>query len=80
MKFELDQTIHYMNDNRPHSAPVLARMQVDNLHPWRATPEQQALFTPFGIAGVFYRTCHRTVPEKEAYASKKEMLEALMAE
>jgi len=81
VKFELDQVIHYMHDNKPHSAPVLARMQVDNLHEeWVCNKTQQGLFAPFGPGGVYYQTCHGKVNEKEAYASKQEMLTALLAE
>ena len=81
MKFELDQTIHYLLNNKPHSAPVLARMQIDNLKEgWASTKEQKTLFAPFGPAGVFYHTCHGTISETEVHASKQEMLTALMAD
>lgn len=81
MKFELNQIIHYMRNNKPHSAPVLARMQVENLkESWAHTSEQKDLYTPFGPAGVFYKTCHGTIQETEAYASKQEMLTSLLAE
>lgn len=78
MKYQLDQLIHYMRDNRPHSALVLARMQVDNLcEDWACTPEQRNFFTPFGPAGIYYATCHGLVRESEAFATKDEMLESM---
>lgn len=78
MKYELDQLIYYMRDNSPHSAPVLARMRVDNLREeWAHTQEQRKLFTPFGPAGVYYSTCHGLVCESEAFASKSRMLESM---
>lgn len=78
MNYELNQLIYYMRDNRPHSAPVLARMRVDNLHEdWACTKEQRNLFTPFGPAGVYYSTCHGLVREDEAFAAREEMLESI---
>jgi hypothetical protein len=78
MNYQLNQVIHYMRDNKPHGAPVLARMQVENLREdWACTQEQRNLFTPFGPAGVYYATCHGLVHEREAFASKAEMLESM---
>lgn len=77
MKYNLDQVIHYMRDNKPHSAPVLARRCIENLFPWISTAEQMKLFTPFGSAGVCYATCHGIVDESEAFASREEMFEAM---
>ena len=75
MKYGLDQVIHYMRDNRPHSAPVLARMQVDNLHDdFASTPEQKAIFTPFGPSRAVYATCHGLVLEDDAHPSKASLL------
>lgn len=78
MKFKLDQLIHYMRNNMPHSAPVLARMKVENLHEdWVCTKEQAKLFAPFGASMIAYGTCHGIVREDEAYASKEEMATAI---
>jgi hypothetical protein len=78
MKYELKQTIHYMRDNRPHSATVLARKCVENLHDdWICTEEQKKTFTPYGVSGVVYSTCHGEVDEKDAFASKEEMVRVL---
>lgn len=78
MKYELDQLIYYLRDNKVHGAPVLARMKVENLHSdWACTNAQKQVFTPFGEAGVFYGTCHGIIKEEDAYASKKELSSAL---
>lgn len=78
MKYELDQLIHYMRNNTPHSAPVMARMQVDNLREdWACTPEQRNMFTPFGPGGVYYATCHGIVREDEAFSTKTELMSAI---
>lgn len=78
MKFELDQLVYYIEHNKMHSAKILARMQVDNLHPdWNSTVEQKSTFTPFGVAGIFYATCHGIYPESRIYASRKEAAESL---
>ncbi len=81
MKFDLNQVIYYMRENKPHSAPVFARMKVENAYPdWVCNEAQRRLFTPFGESGVFYATCHGIVLESEAYASKEEMLAALLSD
>lgn len=78
MRYELEQLIHFMRDNKPHSAPVLSRMQVENLHQdWAHTKEQKGLFMPFGETGIFYSTCHGPINENEAFASREELLSML---
>ena len=73
-KFELEQLVHYMEDNRPHSAPVLSRMMVENAHEdWVATNEQANLLTPFGKGGAFYSTCHGIYSENDLFGSKEDM-------
>lgn len=78
MKYELGQTIWYILENKPHSAKVLARKTVENLHPdFSSTKEQKEIFTPFGIDGTYYGTCHGIVEEQEAFPSKEELVAAL---
>ena len=78
-KHELDQTIYYMADNRVHSAPVISRMYVDNLHPnWTATPEQKELFTAFGPTNIMYSTCHGTISENMVFGSVQELVQSLI--
>ena len=75
MKYELDQMIYYMCDNRPHSAPVLSRQVVENLHSdWTSNTAQESTFAPFGQDCEMYNTCHGTVTVEEAFPSKYEML------
>lgn len=69
-KFELGQTIYYMGDNKMHSAPVLARMIVENLRDVKmATSEQIRLFQPFGEARTVYSTVHGIIHSDEAFES-----------
>lgn len=78
-KFALKQTIYYLRDNRVHSAPVLSRMCVENAHQdWACTDEQKYTFTRFGKNGIFYATCHGSVNEDEAFASKEELAQSLL--
>ena len=80
-KYDLGQLIYYFMDSRICSAEILSRIIVENLREdWVATPEQVELFTPFGKARIVYSTCHGTIPEKCAFASKKELVESLMNE
>lgn len=79
MKFELQQVIYYIRNDKVYSAPVLARMAVENLREnWALTKEQKTIFAPFGSAGVYYGTCHGIVREEEAFSSKIEMLDAMI--
>ena len=71
--------IWYMMNGRFHSAPVLAKMVVENLHPdWTDTIEQARRFTPFGGSGTFYGTCHGLVNANEAFESKESLVESLL--
>ncbi len=78
MKYDLHQIIHYMKDNRSHSAPVLSRVCVENgREEWIANEVQDGFFARFGKAGITYATCHGEIAESAAFASKKELIEAL---
>lgn len=80
-KFDLDQLIYYMHDNRIHSAPVVARMLIENAHDdWTSTPEQRDFFTPFGKSCETYSTCHGLVSADEAYASKEDLVASLLSD
>lgn len=77
-KFKLEQTIFYMHDNRVHSARVLSRMVVENLHDdWVCNKEQESAFGPFGPSQIIYNTCHGLVTEANAYESKEALAEDL---
>ena len=73
-KYKLGETVFYMIDNKPHSAPILSIMIVQNAHEdWADTDVLRDLFTPFGKSRIVYATCHGQIDESECYASKREM-------
>lgn len=78
-KFELNQVIYYIRNDRIHSAKVLARIIVENAHDdWTCTDAQKALFTPFGQAREAYATCHGFVPVEDAFGSKQDLVNSLL--
>ena len=69
-KFELDQTVYYIKDNRLHSAPIMSRMVVENLKPtWNSTKEQVDFYQRFGPCRVVYATVHGTYDESSLFES-----------
>ncbi len=79
-KFDLEQTIYYIRNDRIHSAPVLARIIVENAkEDWACTDAQKELFTPFGKGREAYATCHGFVPVEEAFASKQDLVDSLIS-
>lgn len=77
-QFELDQLIFYMIDSKVHSAKVLSRMGVDNLHEdFDSSKEQRETFQQFGKTGVLYGTCHGAIKAENAFATKEELLKSL---
>jgi hypothetical protein len=63
---QLGYIIHYVRNDKPHSAPVLTRMTVENLHDdWNSTKEQRATFQPAGPSRIVYFTVHGMVQEDE---------------
>lgn len=78
MKYNLQQTIYYLLDNKVHSAPVLSIMEVRNDKEDLAyTKEQKELFTPFGKQGIKYATTHGIFPEEKVFDSKENLLKSL---
>jgi hypothetical protein len=78
MKFELDQLIYYFRNNKIHSAPVLCRVCVENLHDdWAHTEQQKYTWQHFGPSGVRYYTCHGEIAESAAFGSKQELIDSL---
>lgn len=81
MKFELEQTVYYLLENKLHSACVLARHRVENAKEDYACTKQQAeLFTPFGPGGTYYATCHGQFREEQVFGTKEELAAALIAD
>ena len=67
-----------MQDSKIHSAPILARVRVENLHEdWAHTKEQKELFAPFGPGGNKYATCHGLFSEDQFFSSKEELLASI---
>lgn len=78
-KYELDQLVYYLRNNKIHSSRVLSRSAVENLHDGRdATPEQQEVFMHFGHNSVVYVTCHGTFDEVDIYPSKESLFAAAL--
>ena len=78
-KFELSDTIYYLRDNKVHSAPILARMWVENAHPdWNDTFAQREMYQPFGLSREVYATCHGIVRAEEAYISPQALAYSLI--
>jgi hypothetical protein len=67
--FDLGQTIYYLVNNKMHSAPVLARMVVENRENGFMFGNQAELYQPFGYARIRYGTCHGIVDGDEAFES-----------
>ena len=77
-KFGIGQIIYYMKNNKPHSAPVLARRKVEDHSDNHAnTQEQKSLFTPFGPSGTEYYTCHGVFAESNTFDSLDGLLDSL---
>lgn len=74
-KYELDQLVFYLQDNRLHSAPVLSRMKVENLH----EGSHSDFFNQFDCnSGTFYATCHGIYKEEEVFGSKEELAQNIV--
>ena len=76
-KYELDQTVWYIKEDRVHSGPVLSRKYVDNKFPkdLRCTDEQEYSFGKFKMEGIWYATIHGIFTENQLASSKKELFE-----
>lgn len=78
-KFELNDTIYYLRANKVYSAPVLARMWVENAHPdWNSTNVQREMYQPFGHAREVYATCHGLVTAEDAHISPQALAYSLI--
>ena len=71
MKYNLDQTIYYLKDNKLHSAPVRSRILVEN---------GTSYAMPFGESRIEYATVHGVFSEDEVFASKRELVRNLIGE
>jgi hypothetical protein len=72
-------TIYYLREDRLHSAPILSKIIVENLHDdWASNDDQKTIFTHYGSAGTRFYTCHGEVHENEAYASPEKLFKGLL--
>lgn len=76
---KVGDTIFYLRENRLHSAPILSKVVVENLHEdWACTPEQEDIFTHYGPGGTRFYTCHGEVNETEAYETPEALFLGLL--
>lgn len=79
-KFEIHQTVWYLDNNTVHSAPILSRKYVDNFFSSKniCTPEQKASFAKLGTEGIMYGTIHGVYPEIRLFESREALAESIM--
>lgn len=76
-KFELNQLVYHLKDNKVHSAPILSRHYVDNKVEVDWSIEKKDPYSPFGKARVEYYTCHGTFEEEVVFKNKEELKNSL---
>lgn len=74
-KFELDQLVWYLKDNRVHSAKILTRMIVENK--FEDNGDDNA-FRRFGKSRVVYGTIHGDYYENEIFDSRESLANSLL--
>jgi len=80
-KFELNQTVYYLMDNRVCDAPVVSRMLAENFHAkWNATKEQVEMWQRFGPCRVVYATVHGEHEEGTLFESREALAAAILEE
>lgn len=72
-KFELDQLVYYLLENKVHSAAVLSRIIAEN----KRDEEPENFYQQFGESKVQYATCHGVIDADKAFGSKEELLKSL---
>lgn len=74
-KYNLDQVVFFISNNKIASAPILACMCVENLHEdWASTDAQKKTWTPFGLQGNYYATVHGVFLESKLFTSKEDLI------
>jgi hypothetical protein len=70
-KYDVEQLIYYMGNNKVHSAPVLGRLYVEEC-------VQQIGGSLSDLPnGCHYKTCHGIFTESEVFGTRQELLESL---
>jgi hypothetical protein len=77
-KFELGQVVFYLENNIMHSAPIMSRVCVENLHDdWACTKEQKEFWQRFGRSDIKYVTVHGVYSERQLFSSSMELSKSL---
>ena len=77
-KYNLEQVVYCMLNMKVHSAPILSRSFVENLHEdWSATKEQRESFMTFGPNAIKYSTIHGVFAEADLFATKEDLTNSL---
>ena len=78
MKYELNQLVWYLKDNKIHSAKILSRMLVENaLSEGTSDIELFEKNYAFGCNCLEYSTVHGKFKEDQLFPSKEELIESL---
>ena len=78
-KYELTQLVFYLRNNRIHSAQILGRKWVENLHDHRiASGRRFSPDLPFGNNCKRYFTCHGMFNEDEIFPTKEDLIKNLL--
>lgn len=71
-------TAFYLKDGKVHSAKILCKLTVENLHnDWDCTEVQKNIFNRFGKARAVYATCHGEFDAELCFSTKELLLESL---
>lgn len=79
-KADIGETIHYIDENRPHSAPVISIKIVVNekdAEEKACTMEQKEIWLHFGGTGIWYKTIHGVYHESQIYLTREDLGEAI---
>lgn len=77
MKYYIGQVVFYIKDNVVHSAPILARMTVENNDIVCYNDIQRRTFQSFGDSCTVYATCHGVFNEDRVFSNKKSLTDSL---
>ena len=76
-KYELNQAVYYIEDNKLHSALVVSRCCIENkLEAYTET--QKEIYEPWGKTQTLYKTVHGIYKEDQLFESKEELCDHIM--
>lgn len=79
-KFNLNQLVWYIENNKFHSANIISRIYIDNKIKDVHGKEQTEAFQQFGADQIQYGTVHGAYTENQLFASKEELVTFLSAD